>query len=68
MNTGEFRVTMTCEGCQNAVVRALKKLNGISEVSIDLPGQKVVVKGSCSVDDMFKAIEKTGKEVKPWTD
>ncbi|KAL1922973.1 uncharacterized protein VTP21DRAFT_9349 [Calcarisporiella thermophila] len=64
--TYKFDVAMSCSGCSGAVERALKRLDGIENIDISLEKQEVVVKASTATrDQVFNAIKKTGKEVKP---
>jgi len=55
-------VKMTCNGCANAVKKALGNVNGVTEVQTDLDKQKVYVKGTASPQDCLKAVKGTGKE------
>ncbi|XP_022127449.2 copper transport protein ATOX1 [Pieris rapae] len=59
-----FNVEMTCEGCSGAVERVLNRLKGqgVEEVSISLPEQKVSVTSSLSSDQLLEVIKKTGKK------
>ncbi|CAM9831539.1 unnamed protein product, partial [Phaeothamnion confervicola] len=38
-----FKVGMTCEGCGNACKRILGRLDGVSEVTVDVDTKMVVV-------------------------
>ncbi|KAG9046738.1 Cytosolic copper metallochaperone [Tulasnella sp. UAMH 9824] len=67
----KFNVKMTCAGCSGAVNRALKKAQDsdpdqklISEYSVDLPNETVLVTGTIPYDDLLEKIKKTGKEVR----
>lgn len=57
-----FNVTMTCEGCSGAVNRVLGKLSEVSNVEIDMEGQKVLVTSTLSSDELLTKIKKTGRE------
>uniref|UniRef100_A0A060TA10 ARAD1D23540p n=1 Tax=Blastobotrys adeninivorans TaxID=409370 RepID=A0A060TA10_BLAAD len=61
----QFNVSMSCEGCSNAVNRALGRLEGVEKVDISLPTQTVDVKtaDSVSYDTVLATIKKTGKAV-----
>ncbi|TFK42550.1 hypothetical protein BDQ12DRAFT_623728 [Crucibulum laeve] len=65
-HTYQFDVKMTCSGCSGAVTRVLEKAKGegISDFTVDLDTQKVVVKGTLPYDDVLGKIKKTGKEVR----
>ncbi|KAF8910961.1 hypothetical protein CPB84DRAFT_1842231 [Gymnopilus junonius] len=65
LKTYKFNVKMTCSGCSGAVSRVLEKAkaDGVTEYTVDLPTQEVVVKGTLPYDDVLARIKKTGKEV-----
>ncbi|XP_017782886.1 PREDICTED: metal homeostasis factor ATX1 [Nicrophorus vespilloides] len=64
IQTHEFKVTMTCEGCSGAVERVLSKYKGkgVEEVLISIPEQKVNVKTTLTANEILEVIKKTGKE------
>lgn len=55
---------MTCEGCSGAVERVLNRLKGqgVEDVKISLPEQKVAVTSTLSADQLLEIIKKTGKK------
>lgn len=59
-----FNVEMTCDGCSGAVERVLNRLKGqgVDNVSISLPEQKVSVTSTLSSDQLLEVIKKTGKK------
>ena len=61
----EFEVTMTCEGCVNAVNRVLNSLDGVQKVGISLEEQKVevVTDDSLEYQTVYDTIAKTGKKI-----
>ncbi|GMM52100.1 copper metallochaperone [Starmerella bacillaris] len=61
----EFEVTMTCEGCVNAVNRVLNRLDGVQKVGISLEEQKVevVTDDSLEYQTVYDTIAKTGKKI-----
>ncbi|XP_041972987.1 copper transport protein ATX1 [Aricia agestis] len=63
-STHIFKVEMTCEGCSGAVERVLNRLKGqgVENVAISLPDQKVTVTGTLSADQLLEVIKKTGKK------
>lgn len=61
--TFTFNVAMSCGGCSGAVTKALKRVEGVEDVVIDMVGQKVTVTGVVPKETMFSAIEETGKAV-----
>lgn len=57
----EIQVRMDCNGCVQKIRRALQTLQGIYDVYIDFPNQKVTVVGWVDPDQLMKAIKKAGK-------
>lgn len=55
-----FNVSMTCEGCANAVKRVLGKVGGVDAVVTDVPAKKVTVTGTADSDVMLAALKKWG--------
>lgn len=60
----EIQVRMDCNGCVQKIRRALQTLQGIYDVYIDFPQQKVTVVGWVDPDLLMKAIKKAGKRAK----
>lgn len=55
---------MSCGHCVNAVEEALKELDGVKSVVVDLEGKKAVVEGDNLDDNKIKeAIDEAGYEV-----
>jgi len=52
---------MTCSGCSGAVTRVLSKLQGVTNFDVSLETQKVVVEATIPQEQVFQAIQKTGK-------
>ncbi|XP_021766106.1 heavy metal-associated isoprenylated plant protein 45-like [Chenopodium quinoa] len=63
----EFRVGIDCSGCENKLRKVLFKLDGVNNVEIDIPMQKVTVTGWAEQKKIHKAIMKTGLRAEPWT-
>ncbi|ETV73783.1 hypothetical protein H257_11474 [Aphanomyces astaci] len=57
----EFKVGMTCEGCSGACERILNKIEGVTKVACDIPGQQVLVTGTADVTVMLEALLKWSK-------
>lgn len=58
---------MTCNHCKSAVTSALKELNGVQDVDVNLErGEASVVyeEGKVSESDMKNAVEEQGYDVK----
>ncbi|KYQ96798.1 copper transport protein [Tieghemostelium lacteum] len=63
MTNYTFNVEMTCGGCSKAVNAVLSKLEGVSNINIDLEGKKVSCdSATLSAEDILKNIQKTGKK------
>jgi Cu+-exporting ATPase len=56
---------MTCASCVARVERALKKVPGVSDASVNLAAEQVRVQGSASVGALVAAIQHAGYEVPP---
>jgi len=69
MHKYKFDVKMTCSGCSGAVTRVLEKAksDGVTEYTVDLKTQEVLVTASLPYDDVLTRIKKTGKEVRSGT-
>lgn len=62
MGTYQYKVTMTCTGCSGAVERALKRVDGIKEMTVSLPDQLVTVTTDLDKEYIYNVISKTGKK------
>ena len=51
---------MSCAACQNAVERAVSKVDGVSSCSVSLLMNEMSVEGNASRKDIFRAVEKAG--------
>lgn len=57
----QYRVTgMSCAACVNRVEKAVSKVDGVTECSVSLLTNSMVVKGSASPGDIIAAVEKAG--------
>ncbi|NLY67192.1 MAG: heavy-metal-associated domain-containing protein [Tissierellia bacterium] len=55
---------MSCNHCVMAVTNALKEVEGVSGVNVDLDNKKVEVEGENLVDDKLReAVEEAGYDV-----
>jgi copper chaperone CopZ len=59
----QFRVGMTCGGCEKAVRSVLSNLTGVKSVTIDMSSKEVSVTGTASKEECMSAIAKIGKSV-----
>ena len=63
----ELKVSgMSCGHCKAAVEAALKTLNGVNEVEVDLKSGKVIVdydEGAAAEQELTEAIKNAGYEV-----
>ncbi|KAF8401411.1 hypothetical protein HHK36_012350 [Tetracentron sinense] len=57
----EIQVRMDCNGCVQKIKKALHGINGIYELDIDFPQQKLKVVGWADPDKIIKAIRKARK-------
>ncbi|XP_019198237.1 PREDICTED: heavy metal-associated isoprenylated plant protein 36-like isoform X4 [Ipomoea nil] len=57
----EVQVRMDCNGCVQKIKKALHGINGIYEVYIDFPHQKIRIVGRADPEKIVKAIKKTRK-------
>ena len=56
-----FNAEMVCDGCSGAITNIFKKVDGVSEVKIDMDGQKVTVEGAgLNEDDLFEKLQTWG--------
>ena len=51
---------MSCAACQNAVERAVSKVDGVSSCSVSLLMNEMSVEGTASQKEIEKAVEKAG--------
>lgn len=54
---------MTCASCVQRVERCLKKIEGVTEVSVNLANEKARVQGDVPLATLVQAIEKAGYQV-----
>ncbi|KAG6668047.1 hypothetical protein CIPAW_01G144100 [Carya illinoinensis] len=57
----EIQVRMDCNGCVQKIKKALHGINGIYDLNIDFPQQKLTVIGWADPERIVKAIKKTRK-------
>ncbi|XP_020259443.1 heavy metal-associated isoprenylated plant protein 45-like [Asparagus officinalis] len=62
----ELSVHMDCEGCEKRVRKAIKKLDGVDNVVIDMDTQKVTVTGYVDQRRVLKAVRRTGRKAEFW--
>lgn len=68
-NKTHFIVTgMTCAACQGHVERAVKKVPGVSQVSVSLLTNSMIVEGTAGEDAVVRAVEKAGYGASPMED
>ncbi|KAJ7845595.1 hypothetical protein B0H14DRAFT_2446607 [Mycena olivaceomarginata] len=63
----KFDVKMTSADCSGAVTRVLERAKDAGEVSeytVNLESQEVLVKGLIALTDLEEKISKTGKEIR----
>ncbi|KAL1359106.1 hypothetical protein AAHE18_04G082600 [Arachis hypogaea] len=57
----EVHVRMDCQGCVQKIKKALSGINGIYDLYIDYPQQKITIIGWADPEKILKAIKKTRK-------
>ncbi|OEL35717.1 hypothetical protein BAE44_0003263, partial [Dichanthelium oligosanthes] len=62
----EMHVNIDCDGCEGKVRRALEKLEGVHNISIDRMHGKVTVTGSVSQKKVLRAARRTGRLAVLW--
>lgn len=68
-NKTHFIVTgMTCAACQGHVERAVKKVPGVSKVSVSLLTNSMIIEGTAGEDAVVRAVEKAGYGASPMED
>lgn len=68
-NKNHFIVTgMTCAACQGHVERAVKKVPGVSKVSVSLLTNSMIIEGTAGEDAVVRAVEKAGYGASPMGD
>ncbi|XP_009759549.1 heavy metal-associated isoprenylated plant protein 28-like [Nicotiana tabacum] len=66
MTIVEMRVHMDCPGCESKIRKALKKLDGVDNIDIDMNMQKVTVTGWAEQKKVLKTVRKTGRKAELW--
>ncbi|KAJ7947083.1 Heavy metal-associated isoprenylated plant protein [Quillaja saponaria] len=66
MTIVEMSVHMDCAGCESKIKKALRKLDGVDDVDIDISMQKVTVMGWAGQEKVLKAVRKTGRRAELW--
>ena len=68
-NKTHFIVTgMTCAACQGHVERAVKKVPGVSKVSVSLLTNSMIIEGTAGENAVVRAVEKAGYGASPMED
>lgn len=66
--TATFQVTgMTCDHCRRAVTEEISRIDGVSDVTVDLAGGSVTVTADAPVDpaDIAHAVDEAGYTLIP---
>ncbi|XP_027109673.1 heavy metal-associated isoprenylated plant protein 29-like [Coffea arabica] len=66
MTIVEMRVHMDCPGCESKIKKALRKLDGVDNVDVDMGMQKVTVTGYADQEKVLKTVRKTGRLAELW--
>ncbi|HPR64430.1 MAG TPA: permease [Thermoanaerobaculia bacterium] len=60
-NGQEFSIQgMTCQGCVSTVNRAIRKVNGVETVSVDLREGQATVTGDFDAEELVRAVQEAG--------
>lgn len=51
---------MTCEGCEQHVVEALRGVEGVADATADREAERATVEGDADVVDLVRAVEDAG--------
>lgn len=54
---------MTCSGCTEAVSRAIRKVPGVTDVSVELEAGRARVAGTATHKDLAAAVETAGFDI-----
>jgi copper chaperone len=66
MTTSTYAVTgMTCEHCVRAVTEEVRRIEGVAEVTVDLPTGALTISSSEPIDDaaVAEAVEEAGYQL-----
>jgi copper chaperone CopZ len=55
-----FYVEMSCDGCKNAILKILNKLNDINNIEFDMINKYVIINGEIKLDPLMEALHKWG--------
>ncbi|KAF3452103.1 hypothetical protein FNV43_RR08200 [Rhamnella rubrinervis] len=59
-------VHMDCTGCETKIKKALRKLEGVDDVDVNMNMQKVTVMGWAKEKKVLKTVRKTGRKAELW--
>jgi copper chaperone len=66
VTTSTYRVPgMTCDHCVAAVDGEVRKVAGVTDVTVDLATKEVRVSGTATRDEVVAAIDEAGYDVTP---
>ncbi|CAN0853428.1 Heavy metal-associated isoprenylated plant protein 28 [Linum grandiflorum] len=66
MSITELSVHMCCHGCELKIKKALRRLDGVNDIDIDMSTQKVTVMGYVDQETVLKAVRRTGRRAELW--
>ncbi|XP_024989102.1 heavy metal-associated isoprenylated plant protein 28-like [Cynara cardunculus var. scolymus] len=66
MTIVEMIVNMDCHGCERKVRKALRNMNGVESIDIDMNMQKVTVSGWIDQEKVLRKVRRTGKKAELW--
>lgn len=64
--TTNYRISgMTCDHCVASVTEEVSEVQGVTRVSVDLAGGRMVVSGAAGEEDVRAAVAEAGYEAEP---
>ena len=58
-----YKIEIDCAACAAKVEEAIKKVDGVNEISVNFMTQKMVIDIDGDIDLVMKKVEKVGKKI-----
>ncbi|CAM6097840.1 unnamed protein product [Calypogeia fissa] len=65
-NAVVLHVSMCCEKCTRKVRKSLTNVDGVDSVEVDMPRQRVIVRGYVNPDKVLRQVQKVKKSAQFW--